>query len=85
MSYSFELFNMYKEQKNYSQDKQAIMDIPKLNKGALYEIKKEKRCFTAEQALFIADQLDLNKQEVIVNLGIEKSKSEEEKSVYEEL
>ncbi|WP_105188890.1 hypothetical protein [Pseudoalteromonas sp. T1lg48] len=83
MNYSYELIEIYKKSKGYSQDKQAAMDIPKLSKGVLANIKAGTRHLTAEQALFIASEANLNEQEVIINLGIEKSKSEEEKTVYE--
>ncbi|WP_278405108.1 hypothetical protein [Pseudoalteromonas ruthenica] len=85
MNYSYKLVEIYKETKGYSQDKQAAMDIPKLSKGVLANIKAGTRHLTAEQALFIANESGLNVEEVIINLGIEKSKSEEEKSVYESL
>ncbi|TLX51786.1 hypothetical protein CWC31_04140 [Pseudoalteromonas ruthenica] len=85
MNYSYKLVELYKEAKGYSQDKQAAMDIPKANNGIIAALKAGRRHLTAEQALFIASEVGLNQEEVIINLGIEKSKSEEEKSVYESL
>lgn len=82
MNFSYELVEKYKNYKKYSQDKQVICDLEKMNKGSLSQIKKGERHLTANQAIFLAESIGMDVKEALLQLALEKSKSKEESKIW---
>lgn len=76
-NYSYWLIEQYKKKLSAKSDRQAALNIEGLNEGNLGKIKKGDRSLTPEQALFIAEQCELDIGEVLVKLDIERSKTPE--------
>jgi len=66
-------------------DMEVSERIPNMNKGNLSKIRKGERHLTEEQALWIAEQCQLDAKLVLVELAEECSKSEAAKHVWHEL
>lgn len=78
---SYELIKAYMNAKNYSQDKQAAMDLA-LSKQMVSMIKAGDRFLTEETAIYIAERCNLDVSEVLIRLQAEKAKSESEKAAW---
>lgn len=85
MNYSYELIEKYKVFKGYTQDKQVVSDIESVTKGSLSDIKKGKRHLTANQCIFICKEMDIDFKPELIQLAIERSKTKEESSAWEEV
>lgn len=83
--FSYELVQEYKKAKALRTDLEASTHIAGLNSGNMSQIKSGKRHLTEEQALFIAQECNLNPEWVLVHLAEEVSKSEEAKEVWSNL
>ncbi len=85
MSYSAKLIEKIKTEKGFSTDSQVVEVLPKMTKGNLSQVKSGNRHLTEEQALWIAEQCQLDAKLVLVELAEECSKSEAAKHVWHEL
>lgn len=74
-NYSWWLIEQLKQKMGVSSDRKAGLTLEKMNDGNLGQIKAGKRHLTPEQALFIAEQCNLDIGEVLVKLDMEKAKS----------
>ncbi|TMP88339.1 hypothetical protein CWC05_02580 [Pseudoalteromonas ruthenica] len=83
--FSAELIEKYKVFKGYTQDKQVVADLEAISAGRLSEIKKGKRHLTPNQCIFLAESIGMDYKEALVQLAIEKSKNEKEKSAWEDV
>lgn len=83
--FSYELVKELKKIKNLKRDLDAAEMINGLNSGNMSQIKSGKRNLTEEQALFIANECNLNPEWVLVNLAEEVSRSLEAKKVWHNL
>ena len=86
MNFSNELIEELKKCKGIKTDAEVAEMLPHMNKGNLSKIKKgDGRNLTEEQALFIANECNLNAQWVLVQLAEETAKSEQAKKVWSNL
>jgi hypothetical protein len=87
MSFSNELIDKYKKIKEIKTDSEVAELIPEMNKGNLSKIRKgiENRHLNEKQALWIAEQCELDAKLVLVELAEECSKSEIAKHVWHEI
>lgn len=83
--FSYQLVQELKKAKGIKTDLEASTYIAGLNSGNMSQIKSGKRHLTEEQALFIAEQCDLNPQWVLVHLAEEVSRSEAAKEIWHNL
>ena len=84
MNFSYEMVQRFKEARNIRTDKEASETIQGLTSGNLSEIKKGNRHLSANQCIFIAEEIGLDPKEALLELAIEKSKSEKEKSILKD-
>ncbi|WNO61084.1 DUF3693 domain-containing protein [Rheinheimera sp. MMS21-TC3] len=82
--FSAGLIEELKKVKGFTKDVQAAEEIPNLTRANISHIKSGSRNLTEEQALYIAEQCNLNKEWVLVNLAEEVSRSPEAKKVWHE-
>ena len=82
MNFSYQLIEKYKAFKGYSQDKQVIVDMPNINSGNMTQIKKGDRHLTANQVIFLAEEIGMDVKEALLQLALEKSKSKEESKIW---
>lgn len=75
-NYSWWLIEQLKLKMGVSSDRKAGLTLEKMNDGNLGQVKSGKRHLTPEQALYIAEQCNLDVGEVLVRLDMEKTKSE---------
>lgn len=75
-NYSWWLVEQLKNKMGTTSDRKAGLTLEKMNDGNLGKIKRGERHLTPEQALYIAEQCDLDVGEVLVRLDMEKTKSE---------
>ena len=86
MNFSNELIEEFKKAKGIKTDAEVAQMLPHMNKGNLSKIKKgDGRNLTEEQALFIAEQCNINPEWVLVHLAEEVSRSEAAKEVWHNL
>ncbi|MEO3879838.1 DUF3693 domain-containing protein [Rheinheimera fenheensis] len=85
MNFASYLIDELKKQKGFATDADAVNVLPKMTKGALYSIKKGERPMTEEQALYIANECDLNPEWVLVRLAEHNDKNEEAKKIWHNL
>lgn len=74
-NYSYWLVTKLKEKVGLKTDSEIAERIDGLNQGNVAHIKAGRRHLTPEQALFIAEQCNLDIGEVLVKLDMEKTKS----------
>lgn len=82
MSYSAELIETLKKIKGFTKDIEVAEVLPKSTKGNVSDIKSGKRHLTNEQALWIAEQCELDPTWVLVNLAEEKAHNDKERAVW---
>lgn len=82
MAFSSELIDKYKKFKDYTQDKQVLSDVESLHQGNLSKIRKGERHLTANQVIYIAEAMEMDVKEALLQLALEKSKSKEESAVW---
>ncbi|MFY8351498.1 hypothetical protein AAEU29_13240 [Pseudoalteromonas sp. SSM20] len=82
MNFSYQLIEKYKAFKGYSQDKQVIADMPNINSGNMTQIKKGDRHLTANQVIFLSEEIGMDVKEALLQLALEKSKSKEESKIW---
>lgn len=82
MNYSAELIETLKKIKGFSKDSEVVEVLPKTNKGNLSQIKSGNRHLTEEQALWIAEQCQLDPSWVLINLAEEKASSDKVRAVW---
>ena len=70
------------ETKKWTKQAPAIEFINKLTQPNLSDIKKGNRNLTPAQAIQIADEIGLDRNEVLIQLAIEKAKSSEESKTW---
>lgn len=85
MNLSNKLVDLLKKKLSLNSDKDAAELIPLLNKQNLSAIRKEARHLTEEQALWIAEQCQLDAALVLVELAAECSKTETAQTVWHNL
>tara|TARA_Y100000588_G_C14107424_1_gene861446 strand:- start:611 stop:952 length:342 start_codon:yes stop_codon:yes gene_type:complete len=85
MNFSYELIEKYRNFKGYTQDKQVIADMESMTSGSMSQIKKGTRHLTANQCIFLAESIGIDYKEALVQLAIEKSKNDKEKSAWEDV
>lgn len=85
MNLSNKLVDLLKNKFSLGSEKEAAELVPRLNKQNLNAIRKNERHLTEEQALWIAEQCQLDEKLVLVELAEECSKSEAAKNVWHEL
>lgn len=85
MAFSSELIDKYKVFKGYTQDKQVVADLDSCNKGNLSQIRKGLRHLTANQCIFICNEMGIDFKPALIELAKEKSKTKEEKAAWEEV
>lgn len=87
MSFSNELIDKYKTKFGIATDAEAAELIPEMNKGNLSKIRKgiEGRHLNEMQALWLAQQCQLDTAQVLVELAAERSKSDTAKAVWSSL
>ena len=85
MNLSNKLVDLLKDKFSLGSEKEAAELVPKLNKQNLSAIRKSERHLTEEQALWIAEQCQLDPKLVLVELAEECSKSEIARHVWHEL
>lgn len=83
--FSYQLVQELKKAKGLRTDLEASTLIAGLNSGNMSQIKSGKRHLTEEQALFIANECNLNPEWVLVHLAEEVSKYAEAKEVWSNL
>lgn len=79
--YSFELIQTYMKAKNYTQAKQAALDLG-YSEGFVSKVKDGKKNISEESAIYIAERCGLDVSEVLIKLQAEKAKSESEKAAW---
>lgn len=79
--YSFELIQTYMKAKNYTQAKQAALDLG-YSEGFVSKVKDGKKNISEESAIYIAERCGLDVNEVLIKLQAEKAKSDTEKSAW---
>lgn len=79
--YAYELIKTYMRAKNYSQDKQAALDL-NLSTGLISKIKVGERSLTEKSAIYIATECNLNLAEVLIKLQEEKATDATEKAAW---
>jgi precorrin-2 methylase len=82
MSFSAQLIEELKTRKGFTKDSEVVVVLPKVTKGILSEIKNGKRNLTEEQAIWIAEECNLDLQWVLVNHAEETAKSDKAKAVW---
>lgn len=87
MNFSNELIDELKKAKGIKTDAEVAELLPEMNKGNLSKIRKgtENRHLNEVQALFIANECDLNPEWVLVHLAEEVAKSEQAKEIWHNL
>lgn len=85
MNFSAHLIELLKEKKSFTRDSEVVTVLPKITKGNLSQIKSGIRHLTEEQAIWIAEQCQLNLNWVLVHLAEETAKTEKAKSVWNQL
>ena len=85
MNFSYSLVEQLKKKLDLKSDLQVCEVMPKTTSGNLSQVKSGKRHLTEEQALWIAEQCQLDEKLVLVELAEECSKSEAAKNVWHEL
>ena len=85
MSFSARLIEELKTRKGFTKDAEIVVVLPKVTKGVFSEIKNGKRNLTEEQAVWIAEQCDLNLEWVLVNLAEDTAKNDKAKKVWNRL
>jgi len=82
MNYSAELIETLKKIRGFTKDAELAGELPKATKSVISEIKSGKRHLTEEQALWIAEQCQLDPSWVLVNLAEEKASSDKVRAVW---
>ncbi|WP_445398655.1 DUF3693 domain-containing protein [Zobellella sp. An-6] len=82
--YSKTLIDAYMKAKNYIQYKQVAADLG-FTTAYIAEINQGHKEFTEETALYIAKEVGLDEQEVILRIAREKAKSETTKAAWDKL
>lgn len=72
--YTNKLIDAYKDAKRYIQDKQVAHDL-NLTPQKLSNVRNGIRYLTESEALFMAEAIGLEAEEVLINLAAEKSKN----------
>ncbi len=85
MSYSGALIEQLKKTKGFSTDAEVVDVLPKMNKGNLSSIKSGNRHLTEEQALWIAQECQLDAALVLVELAAECAKTTTAQTVWHDL
>ncbi|WCP68654.1 DUF3693 domain-containing protein [Vibrio tubiashii] len=79
--YINELLDTYKEKKRYIQDKQIAHDLG-ISRQKMSAIRKGERYLTENEALFIAEQIGMDKEMVLVYLAADKAKTYEAQTLW---
>ena len=82
---SNKLTDLFKLNFSIGSEKETAERVPNLNKQNLHAIRKGERHLTEEQALWIAEQCQIDAAHVLVELAAEKSKSAAAQAVWSEL
>lgn len=85
MSYSAELIETFKKIKGLAKDAEIVGMLPKATKANISQIKSGLRNLTSEQALWIAEQCQMDASWVLINLAEEKAACEKEKAVWSQI
>ena len=85
MNLSTKLIDLLKIKFSLSSDKEAAELIPQLNKQNLSAIRKGERHLTEEQAIWLAEQCQIEPALVLVELAEECAKSDSAKTIWHNL
>lgn len=85
MNLSTKLVDLLKVKFSLSSDKEAAELIPQLNKQNLSAIRRGERHLTEEQAIWLAEQCEIDAALVLVELAEECAKSNAAKSIWHNL
>lgn len=85
MSYSATLIETLKKTKGFAKDADVVAVLPKMTKGNLSSVKSGQRHLTEEQALWIAQQCQLDAGLVLVELAAECAKTETAQTAWHNL
>ncbi|MGR3069553.1 DUF3693 domain-containing protein [Vibrio vulnificus] len=72
--YQEKILDAYKKAKNYVQDKQIAHDLG-ITPQKICKIRTGERYLTENEALYLAEEIGLNEEEVLVYLAADKSKN----------
>lgn len=79
--FSYELIEAYMKVKNYSQAKQAALDLGFSN-SFITKLKQGEKKIAEESAIYIAERCGMDVNEVLIKLQAEKAKSDTEKAAW---
>ncbi|PSU86440.1 hypothetical protein C0W42_20790 [Photobacterium kishitanii] len=79
-----ELLDTYKTTKNYVQDKQIAADL-NLSQQKICNIRSGRRQLTDNEAVFLAEESNLDVHIVLLNLAVDKADNSKVKKVWEEI
>lgn len=85
MNFSNQLIDKYKEVCGAKSDAATAANVPNMTRMNLSAIRKGERHLTEEQALWIANECQLDSAMVLVELAAETSRSESAKDVWARL
>lgn len=85
MNFSYSLVEQLKKKLDLKSDLQVCEVMPKTTSGNLSQVKSGKRHLTEEQALWIAQQCQLDAALVLVELAAESAKTSTAQTVWHEL
>lgn len=82
--YADKLLNTYKSAKNYVQDKQIAHDLA-IQPNKISKIRSGERQLTENEAIFIAREINLDLETVLIYLAADRSKNHQVKEMWENL
>ena len=82
--YTNQLLDTYKKAKNYVQDKQVALDLG-LSRQKISAIRNGQRYLTENEALFLASEIGLDKESVLVYLAADKAKTFEAQQAWQNI
>ena len=82
--FSYELIEAYMKAKNYSQAKQAALDLGFSN-SFITKLKQGEKKIAEESAIYIAERCGMDVNEVLIKLQAEKAKSDIEKAAWTDM
>lgn len=82
--FSYQLIEAYMKAKNYTQAKQAAMDLG-YSDAFVSNLKTGKKNISEESAIYIAEKCGMDVSEVLIRLQAEKAKSESEKAAWKDM
>ncbi|PSU88122.1 DUF3693 domain-containing protein [Photobacterium kishitanii] len=82
--YQNQLLDAYKEAKNYIQDKQIAADLG-IPTSRMSEMRKGKRYLSDSEAIFLAENSDINTHEALIFLAADKAKTDKAQKIWADI